>query len=766
MKRIISTLLAIVLLISLTACAPSAEVLTASEPVAADTPAPEQPAEPVRSVTPPADEYERAIWYGFVPDELAADPDSAVTWAQYCEMLGRMIKLHDESALPAWEEMTKGAPDTQMKRDGAMMSLLFAAKTIGYASFNAPEPVEYGYYSAKVWDVVTMDYPVFDWDTYIDLGEGCVDNNHVGPAYDFCLRRVSQKSGKFLLDFDNNNDFRLDQPLTLREAALSAIRLYESEKQLAFAEGAKRGTVSEEALVAASKMPSVSAGSIPAWRGTSMALCDMQSLHGRPLVAKEDIAAFADMGFNYLRLMLYWTDFCEENDTTLIFYPDMLENIDRILEWCIAYDIHLCIDMHQLPGYGFEVRNVVEDDKSRALSVLVWDVLSARYAEVSANALSYNLVNEPDAGYFTDESYVAFANELIAAIRKNDRADKLIVSDGMLDGDPAYGFAWSNAVPTRTIEGLDSSVMQTMHLYPWHAAAKSGYVTLLDWPYEHAEPVNNVVGEVPLTLRGDFPAGTRVTLHLDTVYDLTEPIVCKADGKTITSYERNFELGRNNCIFIGDGRTEFEYTEHDGFVLDFTVPESCAEITVGSGLCVFDVFVRIPSSSENTYPVPTNEKENGFVYETGKYDTVFIRTAAVWSEQASAVNIAEDLSYTVENPAQGDVFDMESLRAYVEKWAAWSKETKTLIMCNEFGIPIGLPEESRVGYMRTVLDLFEEHDIPWCIYTNGLRCWTPVVTDADVQEGYSVLPADGSVMQKDGTWYDEPMMALFREYMS
>ena len=189
----------------------------------------------------PGGEYERAIWYGFLPEELAgADPDkTVVTWKQYCAMLGSMIGRNKPKALVEWEAMTKGAPDTEMKRDGAMVSLLFAAKTMGYASFNAEGPRTFNDYAPKVWEVVTMDYPVFDWNTPIDLGDGCSDNNHVGPAYDFSLRRVSVETGKSLLEFDETGDLRLEQPLTLREAALSVIRLYESVRNTFLSEETK-----------------------------------------------------------------------------------------------------------------------------------------------------------------------------------------------------------------------------------------------------------------------------------------------------------------------------------------------------------------------------------------------------------------------------------------------------------------------------------------------------------------------------------------------
>jgi len=179
----------------------------------------------------PDDEYERAVWYGFLPEEVAElEPENTVvTWNQYCAMLGKAIRLHDEDAYKKWIKMTKDAPDTEMKRDGAMVSLLFAAKTMGYAQFNALSPAEFNDYAPRVWEVVTMDYPIFAWNTPITLSPECEDNNHVGPAYDFCLRRVSAESSKSLLEFDAEGDLRLEYPLTLEAAALSVIRLYESE---------------------------------------------------------------------------------------------------------------------------------------------------------------------------------------------------------------------------------------------------------------------------------------------------------------------------------------------------------------------------------------------------------------------------------------------------------------------------------------------------------------------------------------------------------
>ena len=107
---------------------------------------------PESSVTPlfdtiPSDEYQRAIWYGFVPDSLAgADPDgTVVTWPQFCEMLGSMIRQCDESAYPGLAELTADVPDTTLKRDSGMIGLLFAAQAIGRDYLNISRYPEQDY---------------------------------------------------------------------------------------------------------------------------------------------------------------------------------------------------------------------------------------------------------------------------------------------------------------------------------------------------------------------------------------------------------------------------------------------------------------------------------------------------------------------------------------------------------------------------------------------------------------------------------------------
>lgn len=174
------------------------------------------------------DEFVRAMELGFVSEEMAVDPDSAITWKQFCEMAGRMIEAIDSNALPAWQEMTANAPETPMKRDGGMMSMLFTAKAVNLHTFNADYPGQG--MTDDLWAYATMDYPVFPFNEPIDLGEGVSCVCHVGPAYDYCMRRASLISGKRLLEHDETGSMRFTDDFTVREAALAILRLYESDE--------------------------------------------------------------------------------------------------------------------------------------------------------------------------------------------------------------------------------------------------------------------------------------------------------------------------------------------------------------------------------------------------------------------------------------------------------------------------------------------------------------------------------------------------------
>lgn len=177
----------------------------------------------------PGDEYERGIWYGFMPDDLAgADSGKVVTWKQYCTMLGNMIQRYDSEAYSEWQKITADMPETTMKRDGAMIALLFAGKVTGMDDFNIwcwPSECDWG--SQCSWD-----YPL-DWNQPIML-MGEEDANYMGSAFLYSFGfRASSVSGSFLMDMIDGNP-SLNKDFTLDMAIRSVVRLYESDEDIAY----------------------------------------------------------------------------------------------------------------------------------------------------------------------------------------------------------------------------------------------------------------------------------------------------------------------------------------------------------------------------------------------------------------------------------------------------------------------------------------------------------------------------------------------------
>lgn len=58
--------------------------------------------------------------------------------------------------------------------------------------------------------------------------------DHVGPAYDFSLRRISLMSGFPLLEFGKTGDLRLEDHLTLRKAACGSMNLPADRRSLQY----------------------------------------------------------------------------------------------------------------------------------------------------------------------------------------------------------------------------------------------------------------------------------------------------------------------------------------------------------------------------------------------------------------------------------------------------------------------------------------------------------------------------------------------------
>jgi endoglucanase len=174
---------------------------------------------------------------------------------------------------------------------------------------------------------------------------------------------------------------------------------------------------------------------IPRWRGFN--LTELAGGKRGQTYQEADFQMMAEWGFDFARLPCsYWTWSSKENWLTID--EAALQPLDEAMELGRRYGIHLNLNLHRIPGYCVNGRELEphllfdspRESMQRALDAALhhWRFLARRYQHIPASRLSFDLFNEPP--FLPDQSrYVEIARALIAAIREIS-PDRLIVADG------------------------------------------------------------------------------------------------------------------------------------------------------------------------------------------------------------------------------------------------------------------------------------------------------------------------------------------------
>lgn len=151
----------------------------------------------------------------------------------------------------------------------------------------------------------------------------------------------------------------------------------------------------------------------------------------------------ARYGFNFVRIPTNYQFWTRDFD---YLHPDeaVFEYLDRYLATCQKRGIHLSLNLHRAPGYcinGQELErdNLWTDRVAQDGFVFLWETFARRYHGVSADDLSFDLVNEPpDIGTrgLTRDIHAALITRTVGAIRAIDPA-RAIVIDGLSGGNIA-----------------------------------------------------------------------------------------------------------------------------------------------------------------------------------------------------------------------------------------------------------------------------------------------------------------------------------------
>lgn len=495
---------------------------------------------------------------------------------------------------------------------------------------------------------------------------------------------------------------------------------------------ATSSTVSAEALALAAGMPAASWQSFPDWRGYTVTDRYWTKDYGVPDYEREEVETLAELGFNFIRAPLHLESIFPDGDPGSI-DTDFLGRMDRLLEYCAAEGVHVCFDLHDMPGFRTNddsaPNTLFTDEAAQELFVEFWRFLADWYRDVPSSLLSFNLLNEPhpaDGEELTDEAYSALMRRAIDAIRESS-TDRLIFVD-MLDipmGTPVQGLA-------------DAQVVQSAHLYFPPDGTQS-------WPCYF---INGFIhrDKGTLSIWGNFPAGTELSFVFDSVH-LNSRLSVIAGGRSAASLSLGGDaVGENGCVEIGEAGTEGEWRRYDGAALAVTLSEDCSAIEL--------------------------RQEGGWWYQLRSFTVKKDAYAAQFTADAGLVPDEDVPTLTLDGDGIASAEKGETLAglpARLEEqcrsYQAFTQETGTRVMAQEFGFNNTLPHRVVLDAAGDLFSLLDDCGIPWCSWNGDLG---PLIDARDnAAHLQSLLHTDVAYEELSQNWLlDRELMEVFRRHMA
>ena len=192
---------------------------------------------------------------------------------------------------------------------------------------------------------------------------------------------------------------------------------------------------------------------LPQWKGFN--LLDFFSpdpANSRGVTSDDHFRWMRDWGFNFARIPMAYPYYLDIDRTKNITPDDVyklnnksIDEVDRIVNLAQKYNIHVSLNLHRAPGFcvnaGFhEPYNLWFDQPALDAFCFHWNMWAKRYKSISAEKLSFDLLNEPcmredmndqhsKRSSVPGDKYRKVAKAAADAIRK-ENPNRLIIADG------------------------------------------------------------------------------------------------------------------------------------------------------------------------------------------------------------------------------------------------------------------------------------------------------------------------------------------------
>ncbi len=186
----------------------------------------------------------------------------------------------------------------------------------------------------------------------------------------------------------------------------------------------------------------------PRYRGINLdgmfctpASCYADAQWRRGKFIERDFQEVADFGFDFVRLPLSYRLLASAESP---YQADdrKLELIDQAIAWGEKHHLHVDLNLHRAPGYCINC-----DEKSDPFSLAdddghfcrFWEVLAARYRGISSDQLTFDLLNEPDSWYITQQQYIRVMEAAVEAVHGIDPTRLCMIDGWNCGNDPVLG---------------------------------------------------------------------------------------------------------------------------------------------------------------------------------------------------------------------------------------------------------------------------------------------------------------------------------------
>jgi len=409
---------------------------------------------------------------------------------------------------------------------------------------------------------------------------------------------------------------------------------------------------------------------------------------------QKEFSTIKDLGFNFVRLPIDYRTYTQAGNWDNFIETQVIK-IDQALQWGEQYKVHVCINLHRVPGYcvnsttlpANQQLNLWTDSVAQKAFVKHWEYFANRYKNIPAERLSFNLVNEPSN--VTEAVYISVMNKAIDVIH-SITPNRVIFVDGL-----DYGRKILLTLKDKP------NIAQAMHSYDpfqlthYQADWVSGSS---DWPVPQW-PMLNVSNYLygpwksdfksTLTIQGNFPAGTEVVVNVGQVSS-ESTLRIMAGNKTILSkkFVCGPELGTDFTKIV---QNQWGYQNISN--KDFT-----ATLTEQASKIVFD------NITGDWMTINSISIKQGDVVKT------YSLSDNTWGKKQGTYQIDENGNIKDSNGT--DLLPFGDYKNFFDE----ARKNNIPVMVQEFGVHNKTPHSVAIAFLADLSAFFREQNVGWALW--------------------------------------------------